>query len=283
MNTCDRIQETLLNFDWTEEDRQRAREVLKHLDSCPDCAGAVADFDQIRNRLTPDVSALTDDQWRTIDQRLKTAAARPYVRLRWAMAVAAAIFIGFVSFQAGRAGRSLPNIAMQSKIPSDTDFPFPAGDEAHQVEAFGKVSEVFDHRTIWVMNSDAQADMGLSKQDLAAPHQVFLIRLAVDVAGRDVSNADLVIVPGQSAEMTVPINDSATIKYNIGTSANVPMTLNFWAQIQTPHGNDVLGAVSTSLQMNPGQKLTAGEITTERGSYRLKVAFGRYDLPQSFQ
>jgi hypothetical protein len=283
MNPCNHIQELLLNFDWTEQDRQRAREVLQHLDSCPDCAAAVADFDQIRNRLAPDVSPPIDDQWPDIEHRLQNATRRPNLRLRWAMAAAAAILLALGSFQIGRFGRSLPNVAEQSKTAADADFSFPTGDEAHQVEAFGKVSEVFDHQTTWVMNSDAQADMGLSKQDIPAPNHVFLIRLVVDDAGREVSSADLVIVPGQKAEMTVPIDDSATIKYNIGTSANVPTCLNFWAQIQTPHGNDILGAVSTSLQMNPGQKVTAGEITTEHGSYRLKVAFGRYDLPQSLQ
>jgi hypothetical protein len=283
MNTCNQIRETLLNFDWTEEERRRAREVLQHLDSCPDCAAAVADFDQVRNRLTPNVSGLSDDQWRNIEQRIQSIARRPHLRLGWAMAAAAAILIGFVSFEAGRVRRPAPNVAVQSQAAGDADVSFPAGDEAHQVEAFGKVSEVFDHHTAWVMNSDSEADVGLSKQDLASPPQVLLIRLAVDVAGREVSAADLVIVPGQRAELTVPINGSTMLKYNIGTSAGVPTTLDFWAQIQSPGRNDVLGAVSTSLQMTPGQRLTAGEITTERGSYRLKVAFGRYGLPESFQ
>jgi len=101
---------------------------------------------------------------------------------------------------------------------------------------------------------------------------VLLLRLTVTHGGQLASDADLLVIPGQTANLTVPMQGGQSLKYRIGTSADEPTRLTVWLEVSTPHGGEALGALSTNLDMDPGQKVTAGQLATTAGEYELKIA-----------
>jgi hypothetical protein len=275
MSSCQIVREHLLSFDWSAEDRKRAKTVLSHLESCPECAAAVEDFDHVRTALSSAPAEIPPDQWHEVETRLHAAAIRSNQRWRWIVAVAAAILVGALGVVVAPF-ISKRDVAGPPLAGSGVVAAFPPGEEARQVEAFNQISVVFDRRATWVMSADGETDLGLANQKIDAQPQVLLIRLTVQRAGQVASSADLVIVPGQAAKMTVPLTPAGSdVAYEIGTSAENPAMLSIWAQFKSQHGDPLLGTLATSMQMESGQTLTAGDIATPVGRYQLKVAFSQ--------
>jgi hypothetical protein len=53
-----------------------------------------------------------------------------------------------------------------------------------------------------------------------------------------------------------------------------------WLDINTPRGGQPLAALATTLRVEPGQRLTAGQLSTSAGEYQLNVGFARAALPE---
>jgi endonuclease/exonuclease/phosphatase family metal-dependent hydrolase len=108
---------------------------------------------------------------------------------------------------------------------------------------------------------------------------VLLLRLTL-MHGRTIaSDADLLVIPGQTANLKLPLKGGQTLHYRIGTSTDEPTRLSLWLEVQTPLGGQPIAALSTHLQLEPGQGVTAGQLATSAGDYELKIAFAREDLP----
>ena len=107
MNTCEEIREALLEFGWNEADRQRAREVLGHLQNCPLCAEAALTYDEVRGALAESGAEASDAQIEAMQQRMmvELGAADFSQRRRWRIgirAVAASVVLGILGFGIGR-------------------------------------------------------------------------------------------------------------------------------------------------------------------------------------
>jgi hypothetical protein len=121
--------------------------------------------------------------------------------------------------------------------------------------------------------------MGVSDAAIDSDEKLLLLRLTMLRAGKIISNADLIIVAGQSARLTVPLGEGVNVEYAIGTSADEPSRLSIWAQLMTPQGRQSLAALATSLQVKSGEKYNAGTMVTSAGGYDLKIAFRRARTP----
>jgi len=282
--SCDFIRQLLLDFGWDAEARQRASQVLAHLETCSTCRQASEDFDRLRRTL--DDSA--DDSephggWESFENRLSTAVNRSQpARLRW-LAVAAAVVLASGAFELGRRLEK-PNVApialTRSAPQSAPNSHFEPHEISQAVSAFDQVSKVFDGRASWMLVSHESSDVGVVTQPVDSSRKVLLLRLTVTHGGQLASDADLLVIPGQTANLTVPMQGGQSLKYRIGTSADEPTRLTVWLEVSTPHGGEALGALSTNLDMDPGQKVTAGQLATTAGEYELKIAFARAALPE---
>jgi hypothetical protein len=150
----------------------------------------------------------------------------------------------------------------------------------HEVSAFDQVSKVFDGRASWMLVSDEASDVGVAPQVVSAAHQVLLLRLTLTLGGRIASEADLLVVPGQSANLTVPLAGENSLHYRIGTSADEPTHLSVVLEVNTPQGGQPLAGLSTNLRVEPGQNVTAGQLSTSDGEYELRIGFARAALPR---
>jgi hypothetical protein len=283
---CDEFRQFLLDTGWDASDRARAAEALRHVENCQSCRDALAELDRLRQTLG---SFRTDAQpaggWEAFERRL-LAGANPRVwRRPPIMAIAASVLIvGGLAFFLGRWSDRPTAVAVPGAEPVAVSAQFAPQRVSHEVNAFAQVSQVFDGRASWLMMSNAASDVGLSTEAVSAQAKnVLLLRLTLTRSGAIVSDADLLVVPGQSANLTVPLEAGQSLHYRIGTSTDEPTRLSVWLEVKTPAGEAPLAALATNLRMRPGERTTAGQLSTTAGEYELRIAFSRANLPGAGQ
>jgi hypothetical protein len=154
------------------------------------------------------------------------------------------------------------------------------------------VDQVFDGRTNWLMMSANATDVGLSDHpdssaapatqstttigdDAAGPgRKLLLVRLNLTSGTEVISNADLVIVPGTAASVTVPTKQGTPIRYRVVTFADHPNRLAVRVEMpqKGPGATDATAVLGTSLDLQPYRETAAGRLVTHTGSYDLMVA-----------
>jgi hypothetical protein len=151
------------------------------------------------------------------------------------------------------------------------------------------VADVYDGRAGWMMVSKDNSDVGITPAPVLPGKKVLLLRLDL-WHGRDlVSDSDLLVLAGQTADLTVPLENDQSLHYRVGTAresaddAASPEHLNLMLELKTPSGHRPLAALSTTLQLHPDQKVTAGRLTTSAGEYELKIEFKEADLAEKSQ
>ena len=111
---------------------------------------------------------------------------------------------------------------------------FSRKDISEQVAVFHQVSEVFDGKASWIVQAKGTTDVGVVSGAMPAPRELLLLRLAMSRSGRTVSKSDLVIVPGQSAKLSVPFENGQNLNYRISTTNSEPTGLRIWAELERP-------------------------------------------------
>jgi hypothetical protein len=286
MNTCEHIREFLGEREWDEPARRHAAEVLDHLKTCPQCAAAAADYDRLQSILRIATPGIPEGGWIAMEQRLLERTL--HRRLRWprlsalAMAASVLIAIGYgiarVTSTQPAAPPNLSRAENGTTLPASDVALYPQSDAAHDAKAFHEVSDVFEHRAAWLLVGDNTSDMGLSDQAINDPQKVLLLRLTMLESGKTLSSADLAIVPGQSASLTVPGDRNTSLHYRITATAEQPTRLSVSTQLMTPKGAEVLAALATTLRVEPGQRLSAGSMVTSSGNYELQIAFAKAEI-----
>jgi len=239
--------------------------------------------------------------------------SRPTPRRLWAIGIlsglAASVLVGWVAFQLGQRSGSQQDtdgqLALNAAAATRPATPahalpmaaipitFGPADVAQRVRAFGEVDQVFDGRTNWLMLSANATDVGLSDRpdSAAAPatqsttnistdvaagtgRRLLLVRLNLTSGTEVVSNADLVIVPGTSATVTVPTKHGTPVRYRVVTFADHPKRLA--VRVEMPQGGpgamDATAVLGTSLDLQPFRETAAGRLVTHTGSYDLMVS-----------
>lgn len=290
--SCTTFLDFSLDHDWDEPMRRRAAEMLAHLESCPDCQAGILEDDRIRQALGAfQSSAEPPDGWDNFERRLDM---RPPHSLpigkdqtgfgaRW-LAIAASLLIAMGGvFEAGRAFRNAgpATLAKMSAPTPAANAVFAPPELRNEVSAFRQVSQVFDGRAGWMLVSDEANDVGVTTSSDMPAHQLLLLRLTLAHGGESASDADLLVVPGQSANLTLPLDAGRSLHYRIVTSSQDPTRISVWLAIKSRVGAETLAALSRNLQLRPGQKTNAGNLTTSAGAYELKIGFASADLAGS--
>jgi hypothetical protein len=216
--------------------------------------------------------------------------------------------VGWVAFQVGqrsdlhdRGDENLLSAASAATRPAAPAHALPLAaipislgpaDVAQQVRAFGEVDQVFDGRTNWLMLSANATDVGLSDQPdnsatpatqstttigsdvAAAGRKLLLVRLNLTSGTEVVSNADLIIVPGTAATVTVPTKQGTPVRYRVVTFADHPNRLAVRVEMPQsgPGAMDATAVLGTSLDLQPFRETAAGRLVTHTGAYDLMVA-----------
>ncbi len=279
---CETTRSELLQLDWDEGKCRRMGSILAHLRDCESCQSAMQDFDRVRSLLAPGSdTAEPAGGFRAYEDRIlhKTVGFRR--RQHWApilLAASVALAVGgwgmyLRSNLQGQevrpaAGRKLLTLGLTPEEISD------------RVELFDQLGEVFDRQTGWVLISDEVSDLGIGRVAENAAKTLLLLRLSVCQDDSLLSTADLLIVPGQEAQVTVPSEHGPLLRYQISTSAEDPGRLQLRVEVEERNGRqEHLGALLSDLRMRPGQVTSAGQMVTRFGRYEVNVGAYQADLP----
>lgn len=272
--SCDMARTTLFDSEVDAEQRKRLTEALAHLDGCEACQAAVRDYDRIRDTLASFRSdAEPEGGWSAFENRLLQVRLqpKPWRAQNW-YALAASVLIGALGFDVGRLWTRAPGPRAQMGQAVAT------GDFSAPLAAFKTVSKVLDGRANWVMLTNGGSGVDVSPEPVDPPGKVLCLRLSMSRQGIDVSDTDLMILPGRHADLTVPIAQEQSLHYAVETSKEEPTRLRLRLEIRTPRGNEVLAALATNVQMKPGDRLSAGQLATTAGEYELKISFAEARL-----
>ncbi len=284
---CDQTREILLELGWDAETRLRSAEALTHLQTCAECQKAAADFDRLHVLLEPPETTPPTGGWAAFERRSIPSVVARRQWIPWASAIAAMLVVGTICLEIGRRHPS-SNPTVAGVLPPSA-APLTTTDIATAVKTFERVSEVFDRRASWVMLSDGASDVGMGPSVTSADQPVLLLRMTLlrdDVVSHGhpsiLTKSDLVIIPGQPADLTIPLRDGQSFHYHISTSVQTPTRLGISAEL---HGSDqeLIAALATRLTLAEDANLTAGKLASNAGEYRLQVAFARSVLPRGGQ
>lgn len=283
LSTCQVVREALLGCDWTASQRDRMLSLLAHASECSGCRAALQEFDRIRELLPP--AASTPEPAGGWDRFQKDLERGPTVRVRtrsWqALALAASLALAVVGW--GLYGFGMRPSGQPGRGAGGGDFAsleITPQEAQQQAQVFEEVTKAFDQRTTWMLPSDRQTDLGLASNPVDAPHKLLLLRLTVLRADTIISSADLVVVPGQTAQLDVPLEQAQQLHYVVGTSRGDQASLSIWAEVRKPNGgHETLAALATNLPAQPGKVLDAGQLVTSTGQYQFKIVYSQVALP----
>jgi hypothetical protein len=263
-------------------------EALNHVQTCAACQAAMADFDRISEALALGSSResisepVPRDGWGAFETGLisRTGWVRPWRRPAIS-SIAASLLVGaLLVFLAARNHRQTIAVATGSSA-TQPSINFTANEVSQRASAFDEISTVFDRRASWVVVSDAVSDVGLSPKTLPDAN-LLLMRLAVTRNKQLVSSADLAIVPGQSANLTLPASVGPSLYYRISTTAGDTPRLSLDIHLAAPGEQDrPIAALATTLDVQPGREISAGKLVTDSGDYEVEIAFARAAAPKA--
>jgi len=272
------VKAAVLEYGWDTVERERIAELMRYLAEDPQCRAEVAEYDRIRAALRSDAPhAQPEGGWAAFEANLRESLRFRQSR-QWPkyIAIAASLLLACIAtwhhYRPERGdGVVDPGAALAG-------LGFSAEEVSARASLFREVAEVFDRQASWVAVSDRISELGLSADALKQDDHLLLVRLTMLRDSQAVCRADLVIVPGQSAELTVPFEEDHQMRYLVATSESRPDRLTVWAELQERADvHTASAALATDLQIQPGQVLGAGRMVTASGGYQLRVGFARTD------
>jgi hypothetical protein len=248
--------------------------------------------------------------WEAFESKLLAASRggrwRPLaMRAHWWIpalgGLAAMVLVAWGAFHLGKRASSAGAPVVRLPVvgpPNSTLVRLSPDDVAEKVRTFDAIDHSFDGQARWLMLSGPNnADVGLISQCPESPttrgtdDKILLVRLNL-IRGADVvSQADVLIVAGTTANVAVPTKLGVTLQYHIVTSALDPMRLRVQVQVPGEGGAVKVAAahplasgtaaavLGTSLELEPYLDASAGRLVVDRQEFDLQVAAAASSLP----
>lgn len=273
--SCENVQQIIMELGLSAaDDRREAAEALRHAEQCAQCQSALRDQERIGAALFCPAIEPPRGGWEGFEQRLVEAIPRSQRsgwRIgRWGAVAASVLLAAGAAFWIGRgwdAGDPNGDGTTVAHHPGISD----AEIDRH-VRAFEQVAAMFDHRTRWVMLSGEDSELGLSAEPVVDVN-LLVVRLALAGPEGEMRLADLAIVAGETAQVTLPLSDGKQLRYHIGTDARQPSRLSLWAEVHG--GEQTLAAVGRVVELAGNQSTPAGRLVTAGGAYDLDVTLAQ--------
>jgi hypothetical protein len=273
--TCENVQLRVIELGFDPAERERVAEALAHLKTCASCRDAVGGYDRVAAALLAPAGdeGLPPSGWQTYEDALLARTHRPPAR-RWSrltLAIAASLVIGLMGLTAGlgawlkwSSNGGAPTAAVTALTPAEV---------SQRTREFTEINRAFDGRAGWVMLAGRQSDLGLAETASTVDPRPLLLRLNLSRDGRAVANADVLIVPGQTADLTIPTLAGAQLRCRVATSASDPSALSLRAELRAGPRQEAQALLTTSLRLKGATAAPAGQLITPDGDYDLKVLF----------
>jgi hypothetical protein len=189
------------------------------------------DFDRMREVLGSGASAPEPaGEWGGLPRQPGvTAGAHSHASSHWryhAFALAAGLLLGLSVWLAASLWRQTTAVPVAA---TPVSSPINASDVRINTLAFAEVADVFENRPSWMLVSNGDSSIGLADAPVSRSAELLVLRLTMLHNGKTASSADLVIIAGQNAHVTLPLAQGRLADYRVSTSALDPSRLNLWA------------------------------------------------------
>ncbi|MBN1909469.1 MAG: hypothetical protein JW818_07010 [Pirellulales bacterium] len=281
---CNALQREILDGDWDRARLDAARRILDHLDGCEACRAVLEEYDELRSLLKcPEAPAPIEPRPLRLNDvsptevSSKSAGQRRRGGPLWSVAMAVTLLIaavGWSLFLQSRADRARMAQAPQGTPTKQTQSQ-PVAQVSQEsidqsVEVFGNVSNDFDGQAGWVLVSSDSAELGLRPAAADKPDKLMVLRLVLTHGDKVLSDADLVIVPGEAARFSVPLGPDRELLYEIAASDTESSLL---VELRRPDlPGEALAALATTRKADPGQIRDVGRLVANGDDYKLAVA-----------
>jgi hypothetical protein len=276
---CENVQLTVIELGLDPAARQRLAEALAHLETCASCRDAIGGCDRVAAVLAvpADNEGAPPSGWQAFETRLMATTRRPQAqrrRRRWSgltLAVAASLVIGFMGLTAGIGAWLKWN--SHGAAPTGSITALTPAEVSQRTREFTEINRAFDGRAGWVMLAGRQSDLGLAETASTVDLRPLVLRLNLSRDGRCVANADVLIVPGQTADLTIPTLAGSQLRCRVATSASDPSALSLRAELRAGAEQEAQALLTTRLRLQGTTAAPAGQLVTPDGEYELKVLF----------
>ncbi|MDB5323579.1 MAG: hypothetical protein JWN40_5210 [Phycisphaerales bacterium] len=279
--SCEAVQQTVTDLGFDPATRQRVVEALAHLETCASCRAVVGDCDRIAallNSTGADDEGVPPAGWDAFEAALlKTSTAATVDRTparRWSrmtLAVAASLVIGLMGLIAGLSAwlKVNPN----GTAPGAGMATLTTAEVSQRTREFTEINRAFDGRAGWVLLAGGQSDLGLAETASAIDLRPLVLRLNLSREGRVVAEADVLIVPGQTADLTIPTISGGSLRCRLATSASDQSALSLRAELRAGARQETEALMTTNLRLRGNTTVPAGQLVTRDGEYDLRVLF----------
>jgi hypothetical protein len=162
---------------------------------------------------------------------------------------------------------------------SDESLRLTAADIDHGLNLYRNVSEVVEGRAGWVAVGAETTELGVATSPVAVRGSLVLLRLSMTRDGKVASNTDLAMLPGQTVELSVPLENRQILRYKIKTNGTTARRVSVWAEVHDAARQDqTVAALATNLSPKHGQVIRAGKLQTSEGGYELAMAFAEQEM-----
>jgi hypothetical protein len=270
--SCEQVQQDVLDMNWSQDDWQKARSIVQHVERCDRCREAMADFDCVRAALKGDADPEAEPAggWEAFEARLASGQERRGFR-GWTVCLAAAAALLVGSALGWGASRYEHPSSMQGTGPMAKGFS--SREIAEHTAAFGQVAEVFEGKTAWMLVSNTGSDLGMADKSGKSGREIMLLRLTMTDGQKIISQADLVMVPGQKADPVIPFVNGQKLRYRISGPSAGSRNVAVRVQVEgVEDGSNSVAALSTNLAARDSRAHSLGQLVTPAGRYELNVA-----------
>ncbi len=293
---CDQSRRMVLDLSLSARACADLAMALAHIEDCEKCQDAVNEFDQIGQMLAPTSNEADSTNW--VDRAVAKLPPphRPVMRWAafWQMAMAAsfALTLAMGGYWLGHQNQT----TTATSSPPSVDNPIAQAELSNRAQAFEQVNRAFDNRAGWLLVSDSGSDVGLDAEP-STETGMLLIRLTVKrrnnpadatANGSIVSSADLAILPGRTARLSLPFPQGRVLSYEISVGTGEPTRLDLLAELLPAGGSGrstgtiarkPLAALSATVDMHPGGASPAGSFVTGTAGYEVSIGFAKAKLP----
>ncbi len=297
--SCEECIETVLALTDVAENataRRNLSETLSHVDSCQVCkarlefaARIAAPFRENSPPIEPagGWAALDRRLLQNLDLGVPNQQRRPTI-MNWSrglVGITACLAAITLAFWCGQNLLSRREQAGQGAIKPISPEMLKQSEVLTATKAFVKMSEEYDGKARWVLvsdsaNTETSQELGLSNRPVQAAPLVDVLRLMMRQGPTVVSVVDLVVVSGQSADLSVRLPSNQTIHYRVGTTTGDNSKIELLAEVKTPGVDRPIAILSTTLDLQPSGQTVSGDLQTLAGLYQLRGSFLRTALPQ---
>lgn len=279
--TPEQAQQLILDYGWTATERIRVRNALELIETLPECRDAVGDYDRIRSILEHDRRDCADFSDAALARM--TTAIQNFERPRFArwigpISIAAALAVAYIlgwytpGRDSTRPGVHAANSMAVRMVPTPEET-------RHYISLFDELGAVFENRAGWMLISHGETDLGIDRRPTVSTEpssRPFVLRIGAIDDGGLLAIADLVIEPGQSADSVIPLGESRSLRISVNTPLGAKFAPRIRVEVFDPQDESqrAEAILAASMDLQPGQIRSAGQLQTLLGGLEIRVASG---------